>query len=228
MAKKTKKQKPKWEFTEEGGVVASYALTHAVIQMLRSPAAQKIDFVFNAIIVTGSRMAELARAIEQFEIIVYYDGVKYKVPLGDGYYSGKNDCMYLGFKNLALMDNQMLTMHECVHAINDIHGSAGITKLDDEAAGYVACALYYRHSGNKWPKRPKADETLLDKIYETAFDLADAYTDKVVNPFAEIQALRTAILAHPLYAKAATTRMTYNGLNHKMRSGTFGLAAALS
>jgi hypothetical protein len=228
MAQKTKKKKPKWEFTEAGGVIASYALTHAVIQMLRSPAAQKIDFVFNAIIVTGSRLAELARAIEQFEIIVYYDGVKYKVGLGDGYYSGKDDCMYLGFKNLASMDNQMLTMHECVHAINDIHGSAGVTKLDDEAAGYVACALYYRHSGNAMPKRLKADAKLVDDIYKAAFDLADAYLEKFPNPFDQVQRLRTAILAHPLYAKAATTRMTYNGLNHKMRSGEFGLAAALS
>ncbi len=217
MPKKKPKKAPKWGFTEAGGLVATSALTGAVLRLLRGPAAQKIDFVFNAIIVSGPRLQELARAIDQFEIIVYHDPKCVKVPGPfDGYYSGDNDALYLGFNDLAPMDNRMLTLHECVHAINDLHGSAGVSQLDDECAGYVACALYYRHAGNKWPKRPTA-----------ALPLADAYLDRVVNPFDEVHALRDALLAVPIYKKAGSKRMTYGGLTHKMRSGEYGLAAAI-
>jgi hypothetical protein len=228
MAKK-KAKKPKWNFREgDKGLITKSSLTNALIKLLRSPAVQSINFVFNAIIVSGSRMAELARAIEKFEIIVYHDTKCAIVPgKFDGYYSATDDALYLGFDDLAPIDNRMLALHECVHAISDIHGSAGITKLDDECAGYVACALYYRHAGHKYPKRPKATLPLVDAIYQAAFNLADAYLDKVANPNNEVQAMRAAILAVPIYKSAAKVTMAYNGLNHKMRSGEYALAASL-
>jgi hypothetical protein len=228
MRKKKPKKTPRWGISEAGGLVATAALTGAVVRLLRSPAAQKVDFVFNAIIVSGPRLRELARAIEQFEIVVYHDPKCVKVPSAfDGYYSGADDAMYLGFKHLAAMDNRLLTLHECVHAVNDLYGSAGVSQLDDECAGYVACALYYRHAGHKYPQRPKAALPLVDAVYQAAFDLADAYLDRVVNPFAEVQALRAAVLAVPIYKKAAGKRMTYGGFNHTLRSGEYALAAAL-
>ena len=226
---KSKKKAPAWNFTDADGFRASYALTYGVSQLLRTTAVQQINFMFGAVIVSGSRMLELARAIENFEILVYQDTKCKKVPSAfDGYYSGNDDVIYLGFTDLTSMDNRMVLVHECVHAINDIHGSAGLSQLDDECAGYVACAQYYRHSGNAWPKRAKAATPLVDAIYDAAFGLADDYLDKVMNPIMGVETLRAAVLAHPIYAGVDTKKMTYNGLGHSLRSKAFRLLTSFS
>lgn len=225
----TRRTAPAWDATDADGFRTAYALTHGVSQLLRSTAVQKINFMFGAVIVSGSRMLELARAIENFEVVVYQDTKCKKVPSPfDGYYSGNDDAIYLGFKDLASMDNRMLLVHECVHAINDMNGSAGLSQLDDECAGYVACAQYYRYSGNAWPKRAKATAPLVDAIYDAAFSLADDYLDKVMNPTMGVETLRAAVLAHPIYAGADTKKMTYNGLDHGLRSKAFRLLTRFS
>src|SRR5262245_44214600 len=110
MGKKKAKKQPRWGFTEAGGFIATSALTSAVVQLLRSTATQKINFLFNAIIVTGARFLEVARAIEQFEIIVYHDTKCAKAPTpDDAYYSATDDAVYLGYKDLSPIENRMLT-----------------------------------------------------------------------------------------------------------------------
>ena len=43
----------------------------------------------------------------------------------------------------------------------------------------------------------------------------------------DVQALRSAVLAVPIYKKAASIRMAYNGLTHTMGSSAYALAASL-
>lgn len=220
MSKNKIKKYVKWDATEPGGFVATSGLTNAVIQLLNSPAVQKIDFMFNAQIVNGTRYREIAKAIQDFYIIVYHDTKLVKAPGSDsGFYSCVDDALYLGFKNLNSMNNKMLTLHECTHAIGDKYGTPNA--LDFECTGYIASALYYRHCGNKWPKRLKAVNTQVDSVYLAAANMADAILDKVVNPSNEAQALRLAI--QRVYGTTSATKVRNDGFTHNLRSGNFGL-----
>jgi hypothetical protein len=226
MKMKKVKKKPRWGFTEEGGFVATAELTQAVVQLLRSGPVQKIDFMFNAMIVTGTRYREIAQAIQDFEIIVYHDTKFKKAPASDsGFYSSVDDALYLGFKTLSSMNNRMLTLHECTHAIGDKYGVTN--RLDFECTGYIASALYYRHCGNKPPKRLKATNPLVDAVYLAAADLADAYLDKVVNPFFETQSLRSALQQISFYSTAAKETVRSDGFTHQYRAGLYGFASQL-
>jgi hypothetical protein len=218
--KKKVRKTVKWNFTEPEGYVATSSLTNAVIQLLNSPAVQMIDFMFNAQIVNGARYREIAKAIQDFYIVVYHDTKLKKAPGSDsGFYSCVDDALYLGFKNLNSMNNKMLTLHECTHAIGDKHGTPNA--LDFECTGYIASAMYYRHCGNAWPKRLAAVNPQVDSVYLAAANMADALLDKVVNPFSETQALRSAI--QRVYGANANTKVRNDGFTHKMRSGEMGL-----
>jgi hypothetical protein len=217
--KKTKKQ-VKWGFTESDGYVATASLTNAVIQLLNSPPVQQINFLFNAQIVNGARYREIAKSIQDFYIVVYHDSKLKKAPGSDsGFYSCVDDALYLGFKNLNSMNNKMLTLHECTHAIGDQYGST--SALDFECTGYIASAMFYRHCGNQWPKRLKAVNPQVDSVYLAAANMADAILDKVVNPFNEAQELRLAI--QRVYGTTSSMKVRNDGFTHKMRSGEMGL-----
>jgi hypothetical protein len=222
LSKKKVKKAVKWNVTEPGGFLATSGLTSAVVQLLLSPEVQKINFILNAQIVNGARYREVAKAIQDFYIVVFHDTKFVKAPGSDsGFYSCVDDALYLGFKNLNSFDNKMLTLHECTHAIGDQYGTPN--RLDFECSGYLASAMYYRHCGNKWPKRLKADNAKVDAVYLAAANLADAMLDKVVNYFPELNALRSALQAISFDSTAAKDRVTTDGFTHTVRAGTWGI-----
>lgn len=223
MSKKKVKKYVKWDATEPGGFVATSGLTNAVIQLLNSPAVQKIDFMFNAQIVNGARYREIAKAIQDFYVVVYHDTKLVKAPGTDsGFYSCVDDALYLGFKNLNSMNNKMLTLHECTHAIGDKYGTPNA--LDFECTGYIASAMYYRHCGNEWPKRLKAANAQVDAVYLAAANMADAILENIYNPMREAPALRTAI--QRAYGTTANTKVRNDGFTHAVRAGTYGVVTS--
>ena len=208
---------PAWEIAEADGTVATRSLTTAVVNLLRSSAAQRINFLFNAVIVSPARLTDVAYAIENFEIIVYYDPKFVHAPgPNDAYYSASQDAIYLGFNSLASISNRMVTLHECVHAISDINKSWGLSQLDDECAAYVASAMYHRYTGSRRPRVPANPNAVL-QMYEAAFYLADCYIEMPNAVFDAADMLRKAVLNVSIYKGIDTHPMKYTGLEHRHR-----------
>jgi hypothetical protein len=74
---------------------------------------------------------------------------------------------------------------------------------DDEAAGYVAQAMYIRGLGTRAPLRLTSKDTVVDDIYKASFDVADAIFGGVGHPVGLLDTLRDKIRANPQYSTTA-------------------------
>lgn len=197
--------------TNTDGTVEKSTLTYGIVDILRSKPVQKIDFLFNAIIVSPSRFETIANYIEEFWILVFHDTKLVKAPDKESayYYAGKNllsstyveNAFYFGFDSLKSKFNKSLVVHEAVHAILDVWVCNGVTELDSEAAAYTAQALYARAAGMK-NDRFQADDPNVDAIYDAAFNVADDVLWKTINRFNTETALKEALLNVSVYAGA--------------------------
>jgi hypothetical protein len=208
------------------------ALSDQVVQVLRGGEAGKINFTIGAVKITGGDFGKVADEIELGCVKVHHDQRGEFVPAGSARYisNGKTstvpgskaylpgDSMILGFGSLRTLDDKSLIVHEAVHAINDLF-MVTMRGIDDEVAGYVAQALYYRRAG--FTGVPIADDALIQDVYKAAF----AYADGIIagkssfSLVGEESKLGLAIVKVPEYKGLATgAKGWYGGVAH-IRAG---------
>lgn len=140
-------------------------MAQRVMALLKSPAAQRMDFHFGLIHVDAIGLNAIHDHIAKGEIQV---GVvkpedRDKIDAEAAYLDAKNALLFKradygadAFQNAAIV-------HECIHALHDFYGAAStlhprggskfITKSENEAAAYVVSALYYQYE----TRRPLTD-----------------------------------------------------------------------
>lgn len=182
---------------------------HAI---LTSNAAQRINFTLSFVHVDGKGLQAVADAI--VAKLKNQNGVE--ISLGDatpgaaGSYNSATNRISVptGFATQSWKSKQVL-LHECVHAMQDIlGGGSGLNlrgarrltlQVDNEAAAYVAGALYFIYGSGRAYRTTHP-------IYLTAQQIAFKICDKPgawVEP-ADVFALRAAIKSRPLYANLAS------------------------
>ncbi|HEX5719592.1 MAG TPA: hypothetical protein VF179_25755 [Thermoanaerobaculia bacterium] len=113
---------------------------NSIIQILRSPAAQRVSFKLGIIKVDGAGLQTVARLVEQGRILVTHEPV---LDWSSSYHHEMN-AWGVGKRTISTMSQEALVVHEAVHALNDWH-HLQVNARDDEAAGYIAQMIYHHH-----------------------------------------------------------------------------------
>lgn len=184
-----------------------------LIGLLCTLAVQRINVRLGPCTVRGADYAAIALALQYGKVGIAINPVRLKQLNADAEYYHVSKDRHFNFLSagfgLTLVD-QMDVIHECTHAVNDMHGFRwGATTTADEATAFVAGALYCYYAA-----------VSLDPIFaittepfKTAFDIAQKLYSSG-NPVVSVQdefLLRKKITANPTYAGLGITLGTLEG-----------------
>jgi hypothetical protein len=170
-----------------------------VVNILRGPEASRIRFTFptdsGTITIAQYVFLRVARAIEGRKVGVT---VRNDYAPGIGSYRQPNN---LWVPPVIGRLDEGAVLHECIHAYFDL-AKTEITALDEEAAGFVVDALYFRMTGLP---RSRWDNNLSELAGFVASGLLAEYAagKTPIPPVGRISwnLLRAAILFDPDYAE---------------------------
>jgi hypothetical protein len=182
-----------------------------VTGVLKSRPAQKIDFHLGLIHVDAMGLTEIATYVASRIIRIKVE------PIADpdvaAQYLGSVNTLHFSREDYgANADERRDILHECVHALHDMHGagyyhpSSGsrfMTEVENEAAAYVAGSLYELYETGTLSATSNPAFTNSDLIAKRIGSLRGAYVST-----AELDALRIAILSRKTYRHLSFTTPT--------------------
>jgi len=187
----------------------SQVLAATVIRVLSHPVIMKINFELNRLLVTGMRYQVVAQAVRSGKITCEVGSDRDpQLPSGTviaAEYKSDRDHHQFMFPRedygTSSGSEKIKILHEATHAIFDCYAGSGgtsIIKIDDEAAAFLASALFLQLSdvGNRMPLMVGSafDEAckLSGKILDATGDFIRNARTYVVTPEASA-ALRHAV-----------------------------------
>lgn len=176
------------------------------IRLLRGHQAARIKFSFPSsaggnITVNSSTFERVATAIEN-DIISVDDTVRLPADIGAIYVPDRTPGGEMLLRREIGRQHNGEVIHESVHASFDLTHST-LPRVDDEAAAYIASALYWRMTG----LRCNPDS----RIYCAASNVADSILHRRGVIAGELNALRNRIRNHPVYRPYASGTYLRNG-----------------
>jgi hypothetical protein len=193
-------------------IVFSAATKQRLIDVLRSPSAQKIDFYLGYLHVSGFGYVTVADAVSNGSI-----GIRFgQVPAGAAAAFDGEDKVFDFPEGQIYGSNlveQALMVHEATHAAKWlIFKKAGIIENDtqDEAAAYLASTLYLMDNGRDWAPG--------HLIYVEASRIARSLKKGSIVPAHDEARLRSFVTLHPVYSSMG---VTYNSTVYVPRKGWF-------
>jgi len=168
--------------------------------ILRNTCSAAIDFYLAGVRVNGFYLLDVAQAVEGYQgrasrlypIRVVVNPAVRRHQHYDAMYHGGSNVFTFASQTISGDHEEALVVHEAVHASFDIR-SVRLRQVDNEAAAYLAQAIYYLNKGNPAPTNPRP-------IFAAAYDLAHSVrrgfenvTESAARP------LRQAILSAPNY-----------------------------
>jgi hypothetical protein len=183
--------------------------TEAVARLLHGPGIGSVWVQVGRFGITPQAIRRVGDAIRAENIKVYYDpGFVMVNNAFAAFYDGGYDAMFTGFCTLDTIGRKAVLVHEATHAANDMKRRSTMLHVDDEAAGYVAQAMYIRGTGVRAPIRLTSPTAVIDDIYKASFDVADAIFGGIGHPVDLLDTLRDKILANPNYSVTGTVTAT--------------------
>jgi len=168
----------------------SQVLAATVIQVLSDPAVTKINFELNGLLVTGMRYQVVAQAVRSGKITCEVGSDRDpRLPPGTviaaEYKPDLDRFMFLREDfGTSSGSEKIKILHEATHAIFDCYsGSSGtsILKIDDEAAAFLASALFLQLS-NVRTRMPVFVGSAFDEACKLSNKILDATGDFIQNP----------------------------------------------
>lgn len=187
----------------------SEAMRKIVMGVLSRPEVKKIDFTLGGVKIDKTVLGSVAGKLRSKDIDVDYVAAlgtkiaKYKI--------GENKYV-LGTKSGLSADMEALIVHESVHAANDL-SSKSLKVSTDEAAAYVAQALYFYYRNEKVLANG-AKPTFTDSLLREAWNAATLARSKKTKTLSDkdIQKLVGEISRDPKYRGTAATTRKYDGV----------------
>jgi hypothetical protein len=190
------------EMASASSTVFAAATRQRLIQVLRSPTAQKIDFYFGFLHVNGFGYQAVADAVSKGSIGVRlgqvpalaaaaFDGAARVFDFPDGGIYGVN------------MSDQANIVHEATHAMKWlIYRRARIVEADtqDEGAAYVAGSLYLLYNNLDWGPGNDFHHVVGSQVARSIMNKKGALV-----PLTDEARLRAAITFHPAYSQIGVT-----------------------
>jgi hypothetical protein len=171
-----------------------------VVQILKSPAAKKIDFWLGSIHVNAVGLNLVVNAVNNGIIDLKIGPVN--AGAAAMYGNRENAYTFPSTAVLSTPSGRTDVLHESVHAMQDVGGGKVIsergsmfgTESENEAAAYVAGALFEIYSGSKVPP-----STL--NVFVKAWSIAQSLQDTpgAIVPKLDADQLRIMIVMHPVY-----------------------------
>lgn len=184
------------------------SLESDVAQVLRVHPVDRISFKVDNVAIDRTQMDLVARAIEKRDISVGAGstgsqlGAAYSSFVGRRFSPGEKKLIgsiTLGSESVVRTAlGKASIFHESVHALKDVKGWTVPSMQDEEVVAYLADALYLRANHTSI-----SGGALEMAIYKAAFAIVDARNmltkHGVMLTWADCDALRAAIKAHPAY-----------------------------
>ena len=200
----------------------SLAAGFACNELLRSPAAQKIDFSLGPYSINGSGYLKVAAAILNGKMRVDVNPGRLAPDEGAMYNYPTNELIFrtaaLGSSNIQRMN----VVHECTHALIANSGFRwDATYTHNEAAAYVAGALYVGYAYRSLAREMGTDTSYPFQAPGEPFATAWTIAESIRNvKGASVSAkdaisLRSVVVASNTYAKYGVTFGTGVGLSPK-------------
>jgi hypothetical protein len=180
------------------------SLATTIAAIFEGPRAARIHFRLGRLEVSPQRLRGVGQAIKKGDIKVK---VAETGKLLSAAYSPHSDTLTVPNDKLASVAAQAGVLHEGIHALVDMYKCKDVTVLNDEAAAYLAEAIYLR-AAHSWVNGGAAEMA----IYNAADQLAkahDLYSKRGVRLSVDDAAdLRAAIHKHPAYSSIGEHQMT--------------------
>jgi hypothetical protein len=190
-------------------------LRNRVLSLLASGPARRIDFQLGAIRVNAAgldRVSDMIR-LKALGSAVGIDVVVGRVPRGAGaaYNNPSNELRFRSTAYGASATERAAILHECVHGLRDVQGTYLPTPagpewtfyLEDEAAAYVAGALYHLYETGS---ASSSTHPVFVKAYAIARSIMG--TPGAAVPDADADELAELVGDDPTYIKAGVTSWT--------------------
>jgi hypothetical protein len=185
------------------------ALRRLVVGTLAGPVIHRLNVTHGGHQITGHSMAVVANKVIDGEIGVVYDS---SLGSGEAEYDSGTDTFHLGFRNAHTPTRKALIVHEAVHATLDLK-VAGVTVAESESLAYVVQSFYVReHTVDPEAERLTSENTLKDRVYELAWDMAGTLSEGRQPSAVEWLALDHAVRRHPTYRKTAGNSAGFDGV----------------
>ncbi|WP_282610246.1 hypothetical protein [Pelagibius sp. Alg239-R121] len=192
---------------------ASPSTVSAIEKVLKDSKANKlVDFILGSIRVTPALIADVGTALSSGKIAVVVDPAL----AHNARYHAKLNQFQLK-KNISTLDllDRALLIHEATHAVNDMRKLGKTLNIDDEAAGYIAQALYlYGNHPVKTDRLKDAKNAAADKLYAAAYSAAVAIVGKknaaVISQ--EVTKVKAALKLVPEYKKTIGMSAIHDGI----------------
>lgn len=187
------------------------SLANKVAAIFESPQAARIHFRLGRLEVSPQRLRGVGKAIKKGDIKIE---ISKTGKLLSAAYSPHSDTLTLPDDKLASVSSRAAVLHEGIHALVDIYKCKEVTVLNDEAAAYLAEAIYLR-AAHSWVGGGGAEMAIYDAADKVAkaHDLYSRRGIRLSND--DVADLRAAIHKHP----------AYSGLGAKQKTSGHGLHA---
>lgn len=192
---------------------AAPSTVSAVEKVLKDIKANKlVDFTLGAIRVTPALIADVGKAVSGGKIAVVVDpalsySALYHANLNQ--FQLKNNSATFGLLDRALL------IHEATHAVSDMRKLGKTPNIDDEAAGYIAQALYlYGNHPIKTDRLKDAKNAAVDKLYAAAYNAALAIVGKknAAAISSEVTKVKAALKLVPEYKSTIGMSAIHDGI----------------
>jgi len=187
---------------------------------LDSPATQRINFFVGTQHIDSQGFQQVSRAILKW-LWGFREGVAVEIgetskSAAPAQYLYKDDRFTFVIATFGRTPDQRGAMvHECVHAMIDIQrGSPGFTQPMNEAAAYIAGALYFIYATGR-PIDPATQHRLAQPSYAKANQIALAISDKPGAAVADADTIQlvNAVVQNPTYSNIRrSTPVWANGI----------------
>ncbi len=192
---------------------ASPATVSAIEKLLKDRSATSlVNFTLGPIQVTAALLADVGKAVAAGKIKVVID----PTISHDAIYNAKSNQLQLK-RNVSApgLLERALIVHEATHAINDMRKLGRTPNIDDEAAAYIAQALYlYRNHPVKTDRLKDKGNPAADRLYAAAYAAAVAIIGKknAAAVAVEVSKVRAALKLVPQYKKTIGMSAIYSGV----------------
>lgn len=187
------------------------SLADKIAVIFEGPQAGRIHFRLGRLEVSPQRLHGVDKAIRK-------GGIKIEIAktgkLLSAAYHPHSDTLTLPDDKLASVSSRAAVLHEGIHALVDMYKCKEVTVLNDEAAAYLAEAIFLR-AAHSWINGGAAEMAIYDAADKVA-KAHDLYGKRGVRlSHDDVADLRAAIHKHP----------AYSGLGARQKTSGHGLHA---
>lgn len=180
------------------------SLASNVAAIFEGPQVARIHFRLGRLEVSPQRLRGVGQAIKKgnIKVVVAKTG-----KLLSAAYSPHSDTLTLPDDKLASVSSRAAVLHEGVHALVDMYKCKEVTVLNDEAAAYLAEAIYLR-AAHSWISGGAVEMAIYDAADKVA-KAHDLYSKRGVRLSSDdVADLRAAIHKHPAYSGVGAGQKT--------------------